>query len=173
MLPQLVKRLLSNFAELHRTSQNFACFSRLQTSDRLRKGLPIMPQGDPADFSQNIQNLTTAQMAQLTGTTGAFGQVNNITAHAGGGQAAAFLLTGAINRITTVATTGDSVKLPPAIAPATLHIVNAAAANTCNVFPSTGDQVSALGPNIAFPLPAGKMAHLICTNNGQWHVNLS
>jgi hypothetical protein len=39
---------------------------------------------------------------------------DSIAANAGGGQANAFQLTRQNNRVTTVATTGDSIKLPPA-----------------------------------------------------------
>ena len=41
---------------------------------------------------------------------------DTLTAFAGGGQASALALTAQINRVTTVATAGDSVKLPAATA---------------------------------------------------------
>src|SRR5258708_20999631 len=50
--------------------------------------------------------------------------IDNITAFAGGGQAGAILLGGEVNRITTVASIGDSVKLPPSIAGLSLIVIN-------------------------------------------------
>ena len=42
-----------------------------------------------------------------------FSITDSITAFAGGGQGSAVVLTSAVNRVTTVATIADSVKLPP------------------------------------------------------------
>jgi hypothetical protein len=98
---------------------------------------------------------------------------NGITAFATGGQASAVLLNSVINRVTTVGTAGDSVKLPPAVAGLMLVVTNAAAANSMNLFPNTGDQINALGANAAFAIVAGKTAQLSCAVAGQWHAVLS
>src|SRR5262249_51571665 len=55
---------------------------------------------------------------------------NALTAHAGGGQGSALALTASINRVTTVATAADSVKLPAALAGQSIVVINAAAANS-------------------------------------------
>src|SRR5579884_2683582 len=73
---------------------------------------------------------------------------DNLTAHAGGGQANALTLTAVFNRVTTVGTAGDSVKLPATSGLQTgqcmeITVTNAAAANSMNVFPATGDQINA------------------------------
>jgi hypothetical protein len=78
-----------------------------------------------------------------------------LTAHAGGTQAGLQLGPG-ISLITTVATGGDSVVLPKAIAGSILVIVNAAAANACDVFPYLGDFIDALAVNAFFALAANK-----------------
>jgi len=75
-------------------------------------------------------------------------------------QAGAVLLQNQQNRITTVVTAGDSVRLPPCQVGAQVVVVNDAAANACNVWPSSsaqggaagGDRINALAQNGAFSL---------------------
>lgn len=99
--------------------------------------------------------------------------VNALTAHAGGGQGSATPLTAAINRVTTVATAADSVVLPASSAGLSLTVINAAAANSMNVFPASGEAINALSANTAFAIAAGKAVEFYCTNSGQWHTILS
>lgn len=82
----------------------------------------------------------------------------NITAYAGGGQANAVLLSTEISEIDTVATTGDSVRLPvsaerPNYVGVKRTIINAGA-NALDVFPGTGNDIGA-GTNVAVSLAAG------------------
>lgn len=104
-----------------------------------------------------------AALNDLISTIGA-GEVTlsaSVTAHAGGGQALAVILTSDVNIITTVATTGDSVKFPlGAIIPiptSTTRVVVNRGANAVNVFPTVGGQIDALGVNAAFSVPANKV----------------
>ena len=97
---------------------------------------------------------------------------NSITAFAGGGQASATLLTGALNRVTTVATAADSVMLPVAKAGLKIVVKNTAA-NSLNVFPSLGDAINALSANAAFALATVKSAEFYCMVDGTWDTNLS
>lgn len=111
-----------------------------------------------------------------TGYSGQFPTVSYtdaITAHAGGGQGLAVPLTTVINRLTVVASAGDSVSLPKAAPGMQLVVINATAATSANVFPFTGDQIEALGVNAAFALPGAKSATFYCTVAGQWHKILS
>lgn len=98
---------------------------------------------------------------------------NAITAFATGGQASAVPLTTVINRITTVGTAGDSVKLPAAAPGLMLVVTNAAAANSMNLFPNTGDAINAGAANAAFAIVAGKTVSLSCAVAGIWHAVLS
>lgn len=98
---------------------------------------------------------------------------NAITAFATGGQASAVPLTTVINRITTVGTAGDSVKMPVAVPGLMLTVTNAAAANSMNLFPNTGDVINAGAANAAFAIVAGKTASLSCAVAGIWHAVLS
>ena len=96
---------------------------------------------------------------------------NGITALAGGGQAGtSHILTAAINRVTTVATAADSVKLPVAVPGVSLVVVNAAAANSMNVFPNTGDAINALPANAALAVAANKTVLLFCAVAGIWNA---
>ena len=102
---------------------------------------------------------------------------NAITAHAGGTQAGAIgdanaQLPAMINRVTIVATVGDSVVLPLAVAGLQITITNAAA-NSLNVFPFTGDQINGAGANALFALPAGKTVQMTSAVLAFWHGVLS
>lgn len=107
------------------------------------------------------------------GSLPVFSAADALTAHAGGGQGSALALTSVINRITTVASAGDSVKLPVATPGLEITVINAAAVNSMNVFPNTGDAINALGANAAFALAATKVATFFCTVAGQWHSQLT
>lgn len=103
---------------------------------------------------------------------------DTITAHAGGTQAgaiadAAVLLSGVMNRLTVVASAGDSVLLPVAVAGINSLVVVNDTATSANIFPSTGDSINALGANAAFALAAGKTAEFFSIVTGKWHGILS
>ena len=110
-----------------------------------------------AGFSGNLPTVSTT---------------NNITATAGGTQGTSVQLTTVINRATTVATAGDSVRLPSAIAGLQITIYNAGAASL-NVFPNTGDSINGAGANVAFALAAGKNATFGSPVNGSYHAIVS
>jgi len=95
---------------------------------------------------------------------------NGITAFAGGGQTSAVQLTQAVSRVTTVASAADSVKLPPAVPGVSLVVVNAAAANSMNVFPSSGHAVNALSADAAFAMAANTTALFVCAVAGTWNA---
>lgn len=100
---------------------------------------------------------------------------DGIVAAAGGGQANAVQLTEGINRIVTVATAADSVKLPQtggAIGE-TVVVINAAAANSMNLYPALGEKINALAANAAFAIPANKTVICFASGGGQWHTNLT
>jgi hypothetical protein len=105
---------------------------------------------------------------------------DTITAFAGGGQTSAVLLTSAINRVSTVASGNDSVKLPlcrtgPDAAVGagqpvntigqSMYVINAAAANSMNVFPSSGGSINALSADAAYAVAANKTVEFVCIGN--------
>lgn len=72
-----------------------------------------------------------------------FSVTNGLTAHAGGGQGSALALTTQYNRITTVATAGDSVKLPASVAGLEITITNNGA-NPMQVFGAGTDTINGI-----------------------------
>lgn len=113
---------------------------------------------DSSDLAGAIEDAYTAQ--------------SGITANAGGGQANAVLLTRSFSRVNTVATAGDSVRLPPAVAGADMVVFNRAATNSMNVFPSTGNAIGAGAANAAYALASGRGARFVCVVDGSWDVLL-
>jgi len=95
------------------------------------------------------------------------GGVAGIVAFAGGGQAGATQLTARVNRVATVASANDSVKLPTAV-PGHVLFLKHAGANTLGIFPSSGDQIQALGVNTGLFVFPGASLQLQCALTGQW-----
>jgi hypothetical protein len=79
-----------------------------------------------------------------------------------------------LNRVTTVASSGDSITLPASVAGMEITVTNAAAVNPMNIFPSAGgtgtEQINGLGANAAFSLAVTKTVTFICYTAGQWHT---
>jgi hypothetical protein len=90
----------------------------------------------------------------------------DITAFATGGQTNATELTSHINEIATVATGGDSVKLPAAVAGLSITILNNGV-NACDVFPASGDNLGA-GVDTAASLLAGEKITYDCYDSTNW-----
>jgi molybdopterin synthase catalytic subunit len=98
---------------------------------------------------------------------------NAITASASSDQAGAVALTTGINRVTTVGSAGDSVRLPAATAGKIVVVINAAAANSMDVFPATGEVINALAANTALACAANKTQIYICAVAGTWNCVLT
>jgi hypothetical protein len=123
----------------------------------------------PADVNARSVDYADKQM-QLDQTD----PTNAIVALAGGGQANAIAFTKHVNRVVTVATAADSVKLPLAVAGCfPVIVINAAGANSMNVFPSLGDAINALSANTAFAMAANKTAIFFCAVSGTWNSILT
>lgn len=90
--------------------------------------------------------------------------VNGLVAFAGGGQTGATLLSQMTNRISTVATLGDSVKLPPSASGMSLTVINTGA-NTMNVFPSGTELVNGISTVSQI---TNSIVLYICAIAGQW-----
>jgi len=110
---------------------------------------------DPSDISGYVRDASSTR--------------SGIVARAGGGQANATLIAATYNRVLTVATAGDSVRLPRARPGVEIFIANRGA-NSLNVFPATGDFINALAANAAFARAAGTMSSFICVLAGRWEA---
>ena len=85
-----------------------------------------------------------------------------LTAFATGGQANATVLNQSNNVIATVASTGDSVKLPSIFETNSVVFIKNDGVNAADVFPSTGDNLGA-GTDTAVSLAAGESISFIAT----------
>lgn len=151
-------------------------------------------------FSTIAALLAASAFAYAVTVTGQFTQTENqvvrgayfrmsttgsLTALAGGAQAGTALPSG-FNVVSTVTSAGDSVQLPPCniTGPVSAYglgntdgmmvwVTNAAASNSMNVFPQTGQSINALSANAAYAVAAGKTAAFICSPaGGIWYSNL-
>lgn len=90
----------------------------------------------------------------------------------GTNQATAAALTKDINRVSSVASGANGVKLPT---PATtggyrITVINADGSDTLNVYPSTSAQINNLGAGTPLQLTAGSSIDFICTSSVQWYT---
>jgi uncharacterized protein (DUF2126 family) len=132
------------------------------------QGLPNLvaatsPTAGSAQGGTSLRSLVAADMPLVAARDG-------LTALVGGAQAGTALTVG-INRFTTVASAADSAQLPASVAGTV--VINAAAANSMNVFPQTGDIINALAANAAFAVAANKTATFYCAVAGRWNAQLS
>lgn len=106
----------------------------------------------------------------------------SITATPSGSITTSYQLTAGISYITTVASSGDGVKLPSTIAstgsPAggglMMVIVNGAASNATNIFPfAAADTINAGSGGAAYSLAAGKTAICFAGLDAKWFCVLS
>jgi hypothetical protein len=111
-----------------------------------------------------IASAGTVQFTEPNEYSGATG----ITAFAGGGQGSATALTKEVNFVTTVATTGDSVKLPTGALGKKIVVFNQGA-NAADVFPASGGQIDALGTNTAYSIAAGGSREFYAQTTTQWY----
>lgn len=121
-------------------------------------------------------NATTGSLERFNGTnwvevTGGEGAAaTGITAFATGGQTNGTPLTAGFNEVTTVATAGDSVKLPTA-AVSTVVVVKNEGAASMNVFPFLADTINDGSANAAYAVPAGATVRFTAVDSTNWETN--
>lgn len=93
-----------------------------------------------------------------------------VTAFATGGQASATPLTGILNRVTTVATAGDSIALPVATPGLDLIVINHGA-NPMQVFGAGTDTIDDVATATGVTQMAGSLCIYSCTFAGKWYSN--
>lgn len=97
---------------------------------------------------------------------------DGITANAGGGQTNAFQITTQTARITTVATVGDSIQLPPAVPGLEMLLINHGA-NAMQVYGNYGTGVDVIDDQ-AFGSGVSQMASSLviytCSLSGKWYT---
>ena len=107
-----------------------------------------------------------------------FGVAAGLTALAGGGQSGATLLTGAINEVSTVATTSDSVMLPPGVPGRQVVAINNGA-NTMQVYGQLTETIAANNATTQAASTTGvaqattTVGIYFCFSTGKWKQLLS
>jgi hypothetical protein len=94
---------------------------------------------------------------------------DNIVAATGATQATAYMMTAALNRVTTVASSGNSVALPPAHVGKEKWVINDGA-NAMQVFGNAalGDTINGIATATGISQPAGTIYQYTCTTVGKW-----
>lgn len=90
-----------------------------------------------------------------------------LTAHAGGGQTSALQLANRFNIISTVASAGDSVKMPVIVTQNTTIKVKNTSGTSLNLFPVKGGNIGA-GVDTAVAVAGGTSAEFVSTGNNNW-----
>ncbi len=92
--------------------------------------------------------------------------VDGLTAHAGGGQGSALVMTGVVNRFSVVATAADSGRLPAMTAGMIVMVINDGA-NSMQVFGAGTDTINNVATAIGVALAAGKTGWYACPVAGK------
>ena len=119
------------------------------------------PTAQAGDFLPLVQGVTP------TGFVIEYPQ-DAVTAHAGGGQALATQLTGQTCRVTTVASIGDSVRLPPSQAGLEMLVINHGG-NSMQVYGAGTDTIDDVATATGVNQMNGSMTIYSCATAGQWY----
>ncbi len=139
------------------------------------QGLPIVltETKNGAQFDLNSKQFVYALTQGINGPNPIVGPAANTTtgivAHAGGSQGSATLLAAIYNIVTTVATAGDSVKLPVAVV-GTWYVITNSGAASLNIFPATSGTINAGSTNAAIALLPGAQIILVGTSTTNWNT---
>ncbi len=124
-------------------------------------------------FMQRFKGKISASVIYLA-TGGLFYESvqDSIVARAGGGQALATPLSNEVNRITTVATAGDSVALPAAVAGLTVIVINHGA-NDVQVYGNAAalDTINDIATATGVRQMVSSEVIYSCTTTGKWYAN--
>jgi hypothetical protein len=115
-----------------------------------------------------VTTLSSTGTVDLTGAVFALDNfADSLTAHAGGGQGSALALSALVNRITTVATAANSVKLPvPAKIGQIAVLINSAASNSMQVFGAGTDTINGITSATGVAQAAGITALYMAVSTG-------
>lgn len=124
------------------------------------------------DSANDPNPILSISQTSITAGVGLFfveSAVSNLTAFAGGGQASATLLTGQTAHVATVATSGDSVKLPPAVPGLEMIVINKGA-QPMQVYGSGSDQIDDFASATGVSQMANSTVIYICAATGKWYT---
>jgi len=115
----------------------------------------------------NTPTVTITNFNTSTLVIGGGGGTDSITAFATGGQTNATAMTSNVNRVTTVATAADSVKLPAATAGRVVYVANDGA-NSMQVFGAATETINGVASATGVPQPVGTRVAYISAADGKW-----
>ena len=132
-------------------------------------GTPVVV-GDIASFASTGGNIEDSGFSVLNGLL-AQPAATGLTAHSGGGQTSALLLTKVVNNVTTVAAAGDSVALPTAAAGLEITVTNSGA-NSMQVYGSGTDTINGITYTVGVPQLPGVTVVYTAATTGNWLANV-
>ncbi len=149
------------------TSLPFVLPSNVQSS---AVGAGADPNAGDASLYDIIAKLISPSFTNLL-ISGLFSEsfTDNITAHAGGGQASAVQLTTELNRVATVTTAADSVKLPASVAGLTIVVTNHGS-NPMQVFGLGTDTIDDVAAATGVSHMQNSMVIYSCYTAGAWYT---
>lgn len=130
----------------------------------------------PTDSASLRFNVSTSSIEYYDGTQWLPVSLDNevvttsLTAFATGGQSSGVALSPGYNNLTTVATAGDSVKLPAALAGLVVVVRNNGAA-AADVFPATADTINGGSANAAVRIAPNSTITFTAINTTDWETN--
>jgi hypothetical protein len=139
-----------------------------EISSAVKRFKPVFKYG----LKVNDLDLTADELEAALGGSDSGSTVTGITAYAGGGQANATALTGSVNVVETIATDGDSVKLPAASVGTRVIVINAdgSGSNSLAIFPATGDKINGGSTNASVTMYYGQRAEFVATDSTNWYA---
>ena len=135
----------------------------LTTAERAKLGYITVTQAVDLD---TIESDVASHDTELTYHTSVS---TGLVAFAGGGQASATLLPSKYNVVSTVATIGDSVKLPAAEAGKRVVVFNRGG-NSLDIFPASGDAIEGNGVDTAEALANNSSIDLVAIDGTTWYA---
>jgi hypothetical protein len=94
---------------------------------------------------------------------------DSLVAFAGGGQSGALLMTAECNRIATVTTAGDSVRLPASVPGLTVYLANHSATNPMQVYGSGADTINDVAAATGVSQMPNSVVLFTCYTAGAWY----
>ena len=138
------------------------------TSGIVRVGVPTVGSTRATNLLAVGGGLEVDGTAQFDGLV--LSSIESIVAAAAQTQVGATQITKSVAVITTVNTSGDAVKLPPAQAGLSVRIINRGA-NPAALFPSVGDAINALGANLSRALSALNTDWCVAVDADNWECS--
>jgi hypothetical protein len=133
-------------------------------------GLNDVSISSPATGQVLTYNFATGKWYNANPGSSSVTTADNLTAHAGGGRGSATVISTNWARLTTVATTGDSSVMRPAISP-DFSVIIQDGSNSMQLFANGSDTILSAAGSVGIQVNAGvngSVTLLYCLTNGAW-----